>query len=63
MVVRCQAQPDHVFIFCRGSIGFLYQIPSLVETIGGKVFFVLPTTIGKVIVTDDIEMEMLTKVL
>ena len=33
------------------------------KTIGGKVFFVLPTTIGKVIITDDIEMEMLTKVL
>ena len=33
------------------------------KTIGGNVFFVLPTTIGKVIITDDIEMEMLTKVL
>ena len=33
------------------------------KTIGGRVFFVLPTTIGKVIITDEIETEMLTKVL
>jgi 3-dehydroquinate synthase len=33
------------------------------KTIGGRVFFVLPTTIGKVIITDEIEPEMLTKVL
>jgi len=33
------------------------------KTIGGKVFFVLPTIIGKVIITDEIETEMLTKVL
>ena len=33
------------------------------KTIGGKVFFVLPTAIGRVIITDEIEAEMLTKVL
>jgi len=33
------------------------------KTIDGKVFFVLPTSIGKVIITDDIEEGMLAKVL
>ena len=33
------------------------------KTIGGKVVFVLPTTIGKVIITDEIETEMLAKVI
>jgi 3-dehydroquinate synthase len=33
------------------------------KTIGGKVFFVLPTKIGKVIITDEVEAEMITKVL
>jgi 3-dehydroquinate synthase len=33
------------------------------KTIGGKVFFVLPTTIGKVIITDEVEAELITKVL
>jgi 3-dehydroquinate synthase len=32
------------------------------KTIGGRVFFVLPTTIGKVIITDEIETAMLVKV-
>jgi len=32
------------------------------KTIGGRVFFVLPTTIGKVIITDEIETAMLEKV-
>ncbi len=33
------------------------------KTIGGKVFFVLPTKIGKVIITDEVEAELVTKVL
>jgi 3-dehydroquinate synthase len=33
------------------------------KTIGGKVFFVLPTTIGKVIITDEIDAELIAKVL
>jgi 3-dehydroquinate synthase len=33
------------------------------KTIGGKVFFVLPTKIGKVIITDDVEEELLAKVI
>jgi len=33
------------------------------KTIGGKVFFVLPTSIGKVIITDEVEMELVAKVL
>ena len=33
------------------------------KTIGGKVFFVLPTTIGRVIITDDIEEGLTAKVL
>jgi 3-dehydroquinate synthase len=33
------------------------------KTIGGKVFFVLPTTIGKVIITDEVEAELIAKVL
>jgi len=33
------------------------------KTIGGKVFFVLPTKIGKVIITDDIEAGLIAKVL
>jgi len=32
------------------------------KTIGGKVFFVLPTAIGKVIITDEIEAGLLAKV-
>ncbi|MGB6971350.1 MAG: 3-dehydroquinate synthase [Desulfobulbales bacterium] len=33
------------------------------KTIGGKVFFVLPTSIGKVIITDEIEAGMVAEVL
>jgi len=33
------------------------------KTIGGKVFFVLPTKIGKVIITDEVERELIPKVL
>jgi 3-dehydroquinate synthase len=33
------------------------------KTIGGKVFFVLPTKIGRVIITDEVEEELLAKVL
>ena len=33
------------------------------KTIGGKVFFVLPTAIGKVIITDDIEAGLIAEVL
>jgi 3-dehydroquinate synthase len=33
------------------------------KTIGGKIFFVLPTTIGRVIITDEIETELIAKVL
>jgi 3-dehydroquinate synthase len=33
------------------------------KTIGGKVFFVLPTKIGKVIITDEVEAELIAKVL
>ncbi len=33
------------------------------KTIGGKVFFVLPTTIGKVIITDEVGTEFIAKVL
>ena len=33
------------------------------KTIGGKVFFVLPTTIGKVIITDEVDTELIAKVL
>ena len=33
------------------------------KVIGGKVFFVLPTTIGKVIITDEVEAELIAKVL
>jgi 3-dehydroquinate synthase len=33
------------------------------KTIGGRVFFVLPTTIGKVIITDEVEAELIAKVL
>ncbi|UCD66668.1 MAG: 3-dehydroquinate synthase [Deltaproteobacteria bacterium] len=33
------------------------------KTIGGKVFFVLPTSIGKVIITDNIEAGLITKVI
>ena len=33
------------------------------KTIGGKVFFVLPTKIGKVIITDEVEAELIPKVL
>ncbi|KPK37018.1 MAG: 3-dehydroquinate synthase [Nitrospira bacterium SG8_35_1] len=33
------------------------------KTIGGKVFFVLPTKIGRVIITDEIEEELLAKVI
>jgi 3-dehydroquinate synthase len=33
------------------------------KIVGGKVFFVLPTKIGKVIITDEVEAEMIEKVL
>jgi 3-dehydroquinate synthase len=33
------------------------------KTIGGRIFFVLPTTIGKVIITDDVETDSIAKVL
>jgi 3-dehydroquinate synthase len=33
------------------------------KTVGGRVFFVLPTSIGRVIITDEVEEEMLTRVL
>jgi len=33
------------------------------KTIGGKVFFVLPTKIGKVIITDEVEPQLIVKVL
>ena len=33
------------------------------KTIGGKVFFVLPTKIGKVIITDEVEPELIEKAL
>jgi 3-dehydroquinate synthase len=33
------------------------------KTIGGKVFFVLPTMIGKVIITDEVDAELIAKVL
>jgi len=33
------------------------------KTIGGKIFFVLPTTIGKVIITDEVEAELIARVL
>ncbi len=33
------------------------------KTVGGRVFFVLPTAIGRVIITDEVEEEMLTRVL
>ena len=33
------------------------------KTIGGKVFFVLPTKIGRVIITDEVEAELIVKVL
>jgi len=33
------------------------------KTIGGRVFFVLPTSIGKVIITDEIEAGLVAKVL
>ena len=33
------------------------------KTVGGRVFFVLPTSIGSVIITDEVEEEMLTRVL
>jgi len=33
------------------------------KTVGGRIFFVLPTSIGKVIITDEVEEEMITKVL
>jgi 3-dehydroquinate synthase len=33
------------------------------KTVDGKIFFVLPTSIGKVIITDDIEEGLLAKVL
>ncbi|MDX1776440.1 MAG: 3-dehydroquinate synthase [Desulfobulbales bacterium] len=33
------------------------------KTVGGRVFFVLPTSIGKVIITDEIEAELIAKVL
>ena len=33
------------------------------KTIGGKVFFVLPTKIGKVIITDEVDAELIPKVL
>ena len=33
------------------------------KTIGGKVFFVLPTKIGKVIITDEVDVELIPKVL
>jgi 3-dehydroquinate synthase len=33
------------------------------KIIGGKVFYVLPTKIGKVMITDEVEAEMVEKVL
>jgi 3-dehydroquinate synthase len=33
------------------------------KTIGGKVFFVLPTKIGKVIITDEVEAELIARVI
>jgi 3-dehydroquinate synthase len=33
------------------------------KTIGGRVFFVLPTTIGKVMITDEVEADLIAKVL
>ena len=33
------------------------------KTVGGRVFFVLPTKIGKVIITDEVEAELIAKVL
>ena len=33
------------------------------KTVGGRVFFVLPVKIGKVIITDDVEAELIAKVL
>ncbi|MGW8287557.1 MAG: 3-dehydroquinate synthase [Desulfobulbales bacterium] len=33
------------------------------KTIGGRIFFVLPTTLGKVIITDDVETDLIAKVL
>ncbi len=33
------------------------------KTIGGRVFFVLPTSIGKVIITDEIEAGFIARVL
>ncbi len=33
------------------------------KTVGGRVFFVLPVAIGKVIITDDIETELITRIL
>ena len=33
------------------------------KIIGGKLFFVLPKKIGKVIITDDVEAEFIVKVL
>jgi len=33
------------------------------KTVGGRVFFVLPTTIGKVIITDEVDEKHITKVL